>query len=775
MLQHKFREGQRRAELANRVRTSRGPMAGDLVMLRDPARTKTKIGHRPGKIPAEGPYEVVSAHGSSAKVVHVITKENREGVHAENLIYLRSDVADYERKRAERSADSIVPIADAEPARESFGQLMSRRKVPAVPKAVVPEEAARTRARLRDVAVGRHIAYKGEVAKRCRVGAVTAVDNEARKLVVQVHCAAADGRLRVKWHAAYDSGEGGSPQPRLEEVSFDNVLTVVELRSGVLGHGAARKLDIAGWKLDEGVIRQGAVDVSAVISGDPTEVSLSRLAPLLAACKGNIESQLHFVDDSLQRWAGGGERVIIEVFQGHGFLSAAISAEGLPTAPGFDIIRLSYGQRWDLSDPSAQGRWCWLICEVLVPLGLHFALPCTRWCALGTRSPDDEAWQLADLTMDSLEHQAEHGRLASFEGPRLHGLLTSEKWTSRFGPTFAPTPPWRYASPDGCLCRVVSPDPVDDGRPMQKGYSIVANFDIDRLRIRCREGLVSPSARRSLHFADLLDSSDEELAVAPCPTDQVVASLCPTSQVAEYPCPTVQVVDSGSSAAQWQLPTLQVAGTASATKPPPPCAPAAEAVTAGGGSSFVAAPGETSGVETGAALTPKERARIAQNIQKLKETSDKKWDRCVRSGSFDEVLTPLACYKFVEAGVDVTTDPRRNEGHRAEVLRTLGIEPREKHLAHLADKDIEGSCRLVLEEGRRFPLRPRAAHLPHRLPQRHDYGGAACAGLPHSCSGERSADDAGGDRKGGRGGVLRPRFVAVGVVLLPDPADAWRP
>ena len=286
MLQNKFQEGQRRAELANKVRTSRGPAVGDLVMLRDPARTKAKIGHKPGKTPAEGPFEVTEAHGSSARLSHVVSKEVREGVHAENLIYLRSDVADYERKRAERSADSIVPVAESEPARASFGQLMSRRKVPAVPRAEVPEEAARTRARLKDVAVGRHIAYKGEIAKRCRVGSVIAVDAEARKVVVQVHCAAADGRLRVKWQAAYDPGEEGAPQPRLEEVSFDRVLTVVELRSGVLGHGAARKLDIAGWKLDEGVLRQGAIDVCAVVPGSIADASISRLAPLLAAYKG---------------------------------------------------------------------------------------------------------------------------------------------------------------------------------------------------------------------------------------------------------------------------------------------------------------------------------------------------------------------------------------------------------------------------------------------------------------------------------------------------------
>ena len=333
-----------------------------------------------------------------------------------------------------------------------------------------------------------------------------------------------------------------------------------------------------------------------------------------------------------------------------------------------------------------------------MPLGLHFALPCTKWCALGSRSPDDEAWQLADLTMDSLEHQAQHGRLASFEGPKRHDLLASERWTSRFGSIFAPIPPWQYASPDGCMCRVVSPDPVDDGRPMQKGYSIMANFNVDRLKVRCREGLVSPSSRRSLHFADLFNEewSDEDHPAVPCPAEQAVASQHPTEQVADRYCPAEQAVDGGSPVVQWQLPTVQVAGIDSTTKLPPSSVPG------GSGSSFVPAPGETSGVETGAALTPKERARIALNIQKLKETSDKKWDRCIQTLSFDEVFTPLACYKFVEEGVDISVDPRRNKEHRVEVLRMLGIEPRDSSLSHLGDKDVEAVVDLFSRKAAAF-------------------------------------------------------------------------
>ncbi len=132
---------------------------------------------------------------------------------------------------------------------------------------------------------GRRIAYRGETPKRCRVGEVASVDNDARKLTVRAYSAAADARLRVKWRPILgDEGEIAK-----QEVAFEDVLTVVELRSGVLGHAAARKLDIAGWRLDEGVLRQGAVDVAAVLSVvrptgpslEPEVLALLRLARFL--------------------------------------------------------------------------------------------------------------------------------------------------------------------------------------------------------------------------------------------------------------------------------------------------------------------------------------------------------------------------------------------------------------------------------------------------------------------------------------------------------------
>ena len=83
------------------------------------------------------------------------------------------------------------------------------------------------------------------------------MDRDASQLQAHVHSASSDARLRIKWEPAHDASPDGQVGPREEAVSFDRVLTAVELQSGVLQHGAARRLDTAGWKLDEGVVRQG--------------------------------------------------------------------------------------------------------------------------------------------------------------------------------------------------------------------------------------------------------------------------------------------------------------------------------------------------------------------------------------------------------------------------------------------------------------------------------------------------------------------------------------
>ena len=289
--------------------------------------------------------------------------------------------------------------------------------------------------------------------------------------------------------------------------------------------------------------------------------------------------------------------------------------------------------------------------ELIEALVIPTGFPCTKWCAIGNHAPDEEAWQLANLTMDGLEHQQEKGCLASFEGPLRHDLLAKSQWTDRFGTAEAPRGNWQYAISDGCLSHVVSPDPADDGRPMQKGFMVVANFNVDLLRMRCREGLLSPEARSRVMEEDAF---------------------------ANAAAPAVAMADK----------TYEPAVTSK--------------MASGGGSAFVLAPGEITGVETGTPLSPSERVAIAKRIRKLKIESDKKWDRCARTKSYDEVLTPLTCYQFVESHVDVSVDPRRNEEHRRSILSVLGIEPRHESLKHLSEKDIEAVSDLFWRKAAAF-------------------------------------------------------------------------
>ena len=157
------------------------------------------------------------------------------------------------------------------------------------------------------------------------------------------------------------------------------------------------------------------------------------------------------------------------------WLSEAVQTNGWPVVAGIDISRATYGQVWNLKAAQDRERLRYLL-YVLQPGGVHVALPCTAWCALGASAPNDEDESMAEFSMDLLEHCGASGVLASFEGPRTHGLLHRSAWQDRFGTITEPKGVWRYARPDGCMYRVLSPD--EEPLAMKKPYTIMANFDI---------------------------------------------------------------------------------------------------------------------------------------------------------------------------------------------------------------------------------------------------------------------------------------------------------
>ena len=320
-----------------------------------------------------------------------------------------------------------------------------------------PEDPAarlppRVRQRMRDTAVGRVVAYKGEGEWRCRLGKVLSIAEDLSSLTVHVYMAEVDGRLQVKWLPAFDSQEGADYQTqRKETVEAKRVLATVTLNNGVLNHASASQLSRAGWRLDEGTVQHGAL-VAAVggpLGAPPPPACLSdqpsgRVGALLSACRP--EKDLDIRVGEVQAWANGAP-LFVEVFDGQRRLSQAIRAlSAFPGDPacvvvaGVDMNRRTYGQSWDLSKARDRGRLRYLFFQVLKAAGAHWALPCSKWSSLGSHSPDPAAFALASFTMDGLEHLHAAGCLTSFEGPRSHGLVSSPEWEARFG---VPSDEWR--------------------------------------------------------------------------------------------------------------------------------------------------------------------------------------------------------------------------------------------------------------------------------------------------------------------------------------------
>ena len=262
---------------------------------------------------------------------------------------------------------------------------------------------------------------------------------------------------------------------------------------GVLTRAAASRLARAGWRLDESTVRHGALAAAVSLEAERlSDLPTSRVASLVAACRPLDELDLQISE--VQAWAAG-VPTFVEIFDGERRLSLAIQTLGSASlacavVAGIDLKRQTYGQCWDLSKTKDRARLRYLLFEVLKPAGGHWALPCSKWSSLGGHQPDAAAHALASFTMDGLEHLDAAGCLASFEGPRTHGLVASDGWRQRFGPIEAPRGRWQYATPDGCMFGCRSPDEVP--LAMQKPYVIMGNFTLELLDVQCRRGAIKP-------------------------------------------------------------------------------------------------------------------------------------------------------------------------------------------------------------------------------------------------------------------------------------------
>merc|ERR1711938_186674 len=126
-----------------------------MVMFKDPKMSSCPAGHAPGRRPLRGPFEVMAAKGNVATLRDPETQQVLKDVHGDFLIGVPGLVDDTER---------VIELeADDGRGRASAGQLLAARLQPAdagAPAGLAP----RVKARMRDVKVGRLVAYEGEEA-----------------------------------------------------------------------------------------------------------------------------------------------------------------------------------------------------------------------------------------------------------------------------------------------------------------------------------------------------------------------------------------------------------------------------------------------------------------------------------------------------------------------------------------------------------------------------------------------------------------------------------
>ena len=164
------------------------------------------------------------------------------------MIVIPSEVEDFERPKLEFEENQPLQLKN-----RTLGEMLR--------EAQSPQDSAEGPAvrKPKGFQVGVHFAYKGDGAKRCRVGKILGVSDLERLATLHRFGAVTDSRLRVLWKPLYQDREneggftaGAGTHPVIQTVSWGDLIQQVELNSGVLNSASARKLDRAGWRVDAG-------------------------------------------------------------------------------------------------------------------------------------------------------------------------------------------------------------------------------------------------------------------------------------------------------------------------------------------------------------------------------------------------------------------------------------------------------------------------------------------------------------------------------------------
>jgi hypothetical protein len=237
---------------------------------------------------------------------------------------------------------------------------------------------------------------------------------------------------------------------------------------------------------------------------------------------------------------------------------------------------------------------------------------------------------MARFVLDLMVHLDVVGGLASFEGPRQHGLTKLPLWTQVLGTQTAPTPPWQYSFPDGCMyaCR----SPGEFVAPINKPYMLVANFPMPLMTLQCRNSVVRIPFKLS-----------------------------------EYGLP--------------RSVSLAAVGEKSVASPADAADDLIKEIDKGG-------PRSSGGVSTNVQqLSDAERAaRHAKRVPAI-EAAQKFWRDAAQQHRWNEVRTPAACFRFTGEPEAASTQ-RRSAEYAEKILTTVGLSGAAAGYQHLSPDEL---------------------------------------------------------------------------------------
>ena len=364
----------KRAQLANRYRKVRTVRVGDRVVYRDP-RSRAAGGRKAWKEPLSEPCVVESVSKSGNKIAIRKSDGSRlDEVHVEDVVLLPESARDLERREPlEFEADEPgEPLGEDINVRRSVGEMLESAGRPDESKPAVKPLLV---GKLKSLTTGQCVTYAVS-PKKCRVGRVHKITRAESGLVVHQHEPMTDGKLRVKWLPVFVRKNGekvlgnddADGTPSLESVPLNKVVAVIQLNDGVMGHAVARKLDIAGYSLDETGLREERMPKEIVMLASARLEEFVRatygILPVVEDAPGRTSvehsgANIVFATKSLsQQWLAEGYVDFLEVFCGCHEFTLRIRECGLTAGEGLDSQMISYGQVWPLHVESCPGPSC---------------------------------------------------------------------------------------------------------------------------------------------------------------------------------------------------------------------------------------------------------------------------------------------------------------------------------------------------------------------------------------------------------------------------------